>query len=73
MALPANEGQGEGMDTTRLVIELEDGVGPIAGWLHADEAGAKPFSGYMELIAALEAARIAPPPGHPADDPGAED
>jgi hypothetical protein len=57
------------MKTTRVVIELEDVPGPIAGWLHDAEADVKPFSGYMELIAALEAARLAPPQSELPEDP----
>lgn len=54
----------------RLTLELDDGSGPIAGRLYGHESEESRFSGYMELIAALEVARLAPPatePHHPGE------
>lgn len=45
----------------RVTMELELGVEPIRGWL--DEDGVpRPFSGWLELSAAIERMRLAPEP-----------
>jgi hypothetical protein len=46
----------------RVVLELELSTEPIAGSVRVDDTPGHPFAGYTQLIAALDAARIAPPP-----------
>ena len=59
------------MTTTRLrlVLELEGAGDPIAGRLRRGRGRAVPFTGWLELITAVEAAR-ADAPGPPPDRPG---
>jgi hypothetical protein len=44
-------------ETTRITLELERGSEPIAGQLASPGGPERRFSGYMELIAALDALR----------------
>jgi hypothetical protein len=46
-------------DGARLVIELDLEAQPIGGWLTSPAAGARPFVGWLDLMAALEQARVA--------------
>jgi hypothetical protein len=46
-------------DTPRLVIELDLTAQPIGGWLTSPAGGARPFLGWLDLMAALERARAA--------------
>jgi hypothetical protein len=48
----------------RVVVELAAGTGPIAGTLREEDGAARPFSGWLELCALLQAARVS---GEPAD------
>lgn len=42
--------------TYRLVLELERGAEPIAGWIQAPDGATWPFVGWVMLVHALEAA-----------------
>jgi hypothetical protein len=47
--------------TRKMTLEIEQGSDPISGRL-ADDRGTQPFSGWLELAAALQAA-LDPPDG----------
>jgi hypothetical protein len=51
----------------RLVIELDLAAQPIGGWLTSPAAGARPFVGWLDLMAALEHARAAELQANPTD------
>jgi hypothetical protein len=53
----------------RLVLELERAGDPITGRLRRVRGPAVPFTGWLELISAVEAARE-DPPDPPPDRPG---
>ena len=42
---------------TRLIVELDPASDPVQGRIGPAEEGGKPFSGYVQLIAALEGYR----------------
>jgi hypothetical protein len=52
----------------RLQLELERAGDPIRGRLHREHGEPVPFTGWLELIAAVEAAR-APAPDRTPDKP----
>ena len=45
-------------------LDLEPGVEPITGWL-TTTAGRRAFTGYLELLAALERLNVPRPPNEP--------
>jgi hypothetical protein len=45
--------------TATLTLELDLGADPIGGWLTGEASGARPFSSWIDLMAALESARAA--------------
>jgi len=53
-------GRSRAMETTRLVIEIEQGSEPPAGRIQRAGAERERFAGYLELITALEAVRREP-------------
>ena len=44
----------------RLELRLRPGVEPVEGWLAVEEGPAVRFSGYLELLAAVERAAVGP-------------
>ncbi|MBX5440771.1 MAG: hypothetical protein IRZ32_04500 [Solirubrobacteraceae bacterium] len=54
-------------EVRRVVVVLEPGPGPIRGQIEQPGAPPRPFAGWLELCALLDAARGAgpaePPPG----------
>ena len=55
------------MKGKRITLDLELGAERIAGLISSPERAAERFSGYVELIAALEAVRTTPVTGLEAD------
>jgi hypothetical protein len=47
------------MEKQRIVIELDWGTEPVSGWLRPGDGDGpgRPFSGYVSLLAALDALR----------------
>jgi hypothetical protein len=57
-AKPRNRGHAAPMSERRqLVIELDAGADPVRGSIGPADGAAEPFSGYVQLIAALEGYR----------------
>lgn len=51
---------------TQLIVELDAASDPVQGTIGPSNGDGKPFSGYVQLIAALEGFRADPqPPGKP--------
>jgi hypothetical protein len=44
-------------DTEHLELSIEVDSDPISGWVSNGAYGTRPFSGWIELVAAIEAAR----------------
>ena len=45
---------------TQLIVELDTRSDPVQGTIGPSDEGGKPFSGYVQLIAALEGFRVDP-------------
>lgn len=54
-----------GDETRRLALEVRFGADPIEGRVCEDDGEERPFSGWLGLMAAIEAARPAPLPARP--------
>jgi hypothetical protein len=54
----------------RVRIEIDPAAEPIAGLIHHGSRPARPFSGWLELIALLESERGAPSGPTTSADPG---
>jgi hypothetical protein len=52
-----------------LELELDPSADPVEGWLVVESGGREPFTGWIQLAAALERIRVggAPPPAAVAD------
>ena len=44
-------------EPTQLIVELDAASDPVQGWIGRRSEGGTPFSGYVQLIAALEGYR----------------
>jgi hypothetical protein len=52
-------------DGRKVWVEIDIGVEPIAGTIHHGPGAARPFEGWLELIALLEAVCRPDPAGPP--------